>query len=94
MDPIKKKVMAGANQMARRREQAIKAVLNHFFPDGWTEEGIAKRCSSEVYPNFREILFVDGEAVLEFGELEFSNDIDVDNRLVTCTYSQTVKVLY
>lgn len=86
--------MDTASKFAERKELAIKGVIDYFFPDGWTEEGIAERLSSEVYPNFREVLFVDGVPVLEFGELQFNHDVDIDAGKITCQYSQTIKVLY
>jgi len=82
-----------ASVMANRKEQAIKAAIQHHFGDSeWDENTLEKYAGINVDPDGTETFFIGQIKLVRFGPLE--SKIDIEGDRVMLLFHQTILELF
>ena len=82
-----------ASVMARTKEQALKAAINHYFKGSpWDESTIEKFAGINVGADGTETFFIGETMLIRFGPLE--SKIDIEGERVMLLFNQPILELY
>jgi len=82
-----------ASVMARAKEQALKAAINHYFGGSpWDESTLEHHAGINVDPDGTETFFIGETELVRFGPLE--SKIDIEGDRVMLLFNQPILELF
>ncbi len=87
---IQEKSFQVASSLAKQKEEAVTRALNkHFGHTDWSEEDVIKIVKFMTYRDGGEVMKINGETVLVFGNIE--TDTIISCKSIHCLFKQSIE---